>query len=785
MSDSFFGELRRRRLLQIVGIFLGAAWVGVEFTDWIVTRYALNSHIVDKVLAGALSMTPAVAIVAWFHGAPGRDAWHPMERVAIPVNALAAAALVASIGGGGEVQASVKTVTATDEDGQEIVRQVVEQSQKRGLALFFLNNQSGDESLDWLQYGASIALGKDLQQNPFFSIATAYSGWEQYGFFMMRKAGYPEGLNLPTALQRDIAERWGKQYFLSGTFNHVEGEYRIDLDLFETESGRKRNTFTVSGDNVMSLTDELTQLIVGQLGLPDPASIGLPDDGVAIQDLPVAERLTESMEAFRQFVLGRNEVHLRNETEQSYAYYSRAVEIDPSFALANVELGSKLFNSGRTLDGAMAVQSALQHEYRLLDQDAFLAKALNYVFRGQRDKEVAVYRMWAELAPYNPAAHANLGFAQLYASNDVASALDSFKKVYEVDPSEHWALAKIAELHEVLGEPATAREYYERAIQARPDDHSIALALGRLKRREGDLAGARQDFERASILATSYVDPVLSVANLDIREGHYEQAEQRLNDAQNIATTPRQDAAVLRERLNLLSVTGQETAFLKTLEQLDASEKEFRTPINRIMGVWIDNIGHFARAGRTEEGVRKLQALELELEAPMNSLLQIGHLVLRLTTGEADKAEQHGQQVEAFMQGFKRDDMLYAVAYSKARIEYQRGNLADALTYMEKAYEMYDGSVQSLEDEKEGFDILTRMGAFYIESDRLDDAQRVLEQVTSKYPAHPEANFELTRLFAARGDQAGAQARLDIVNAAMRNADATNPLKQQLANFTM
>ena len=52
--SSIWRNLMRRRVLQIVGIYLGAVFALLEFTNMIVERYALSDNLIDMVLAGML-----------------------------------------------------------------------------------------------------------------------------------------------------------------------------------------------------------------------------------------------------------------------------------------------------------------------------------------------------------------------------------------------------------------------------------------------------------------------------------------------------------------------------------------------------------------------------------------------------------------------------------------------------------------------------------------------------------------------------------------------------------
>ena len=77
----FTTELFRRRIPQILGAYLIASWALLEFADWAVNRYVLSPYLVDFAFALLALMAPSVLLLAWFHGAPGRDTWTRLEKI--------------------------------------------------------------------------------------------------------------------------------------------------------------------------------------------------------------------------------------------------------------------------------------------------------------------------------------------------------------------------------------------------------------------------------------------------------------------------------------------------------------------------------------------------------------------------------------------------------------------------------------------------------------------------------------------------------------------------------
>lgn len=769
----------RRRVPHMLGLFLGAAWVGLEFTDWIVERYELSAGIVDMVFFGTLAMTPSVLLVAWFHGAPGRDRWRWAERVGVPLN-LVFAVLLASQFNGRDVAeaASLETVETVDEQGQAVVRTVVKESFIRGVSVFFLGNDTDDPELDWLQYGFAVALNIDLQQNPYLSPWSAFDQWEQYGFFYMRKAGYPTGLGLPRSLQRQIAREGGNEYFLSGSFDRQGDQLTLTVDLYETDSGELLDSAVASGKQPLPLVDQVAAQLVDTMSIPSANE--LLTNRVEIVDLPVMDRLTESTPAFRHFIDGLVASSLDNDSNLAQSSYRAATQLDPSFALANLELGRSLWNTGQAGEATTSIQRALQHEYRLLDSQRFAASSLNYSFAGQANKQLAVLKMWSELLPHDPNSFISLAFAQIYAENNLAGALNNFRRAADLEPNQVWLQQQISQMLEIQGQADEAIAVLDAVRDRYPDDHSNVLALGRLLRRTGRLDEAAEQFERANLLKPSFVDPLLALVDIEQRRGNFAQAEARLSEARQTATTPRQEAAVLRGWLGYYGMRGMEDEYLATLAPLDEVSSRFRTAVNRVMDVWATNMAHFVFAERSTEGLAKLEELASELEPPIDTLLQLGYLQIYLAQGDPDAAELAGTRLEAFMRRYKREDLEYAISYAKSQIVYIRGDLNEAIRFMEESKMYFADSIQRLETEADTFDIDSVLARYYIEANRPSDAEALLTEALRLYPAFPAANILMARIRLDQSNLAEAQQFADVAQAALAQASPGNPERQRL-----
>jgi serine/threonine-protein kinase len=167
---SLFKDLWRRRVLQIVGIYLIAVKAIEEFVKWLVARFLLSPNLPDFSLAVLLSLIPTVLILAYFHGARGRYKWVKAEKIIIPLNLLVSAALLFFLFYGRDLGAATKTVIYINEEGLTIERSIPKSEFRKKVALCYFDNETGDPELDWLQYGIVNALRTDLIQDLYLNV---------------------------------------------------------------------------------------------------------------------------------------------------------------------------------------------------------------------------------------------------------------------------------------------------------------------------------------------------------------------------------------------------------------------------------------------------------------------------------------------------------------------------------------------------------------------------------------------------------------------------------------
>ena len=86
--NKIFKKIIDRRVPQILGSYFIGATTLLFFIDWLVAKYDFSDYYTSLCLFGLICIVPSVIILAYFHGAPGKDEWTKVEKFGIPINIL-------------------------------------------------------------------------------------------------------------------------------------------------------------------------------------------------------------------------------------------------------------------------------------------------------------------------------------------------------------------------------------------------------------------------------------------------------------------------------------------------------------------------------------------------------------------------------------------------------------------------------------------------------------------------------------------------------------------------
>ena len=760
---TFIEEIRKRRVLPAVGVYAAGCWVLIEILDRLVGRYLLSPYITDAAFWGLYSLIPTVILVAWAHGKPGKDLATRAEKIGVPINIIATLGLLITVFGGKDMGAMASAVTVANEEGVAETHYVPNETYRRRMAVFFFDNASGDPELDWLQYAVTELLVQDLQQNPF---VLATSPWANYGngfYARMRAAGFDDGLDVPRSLMREIATDANRQYFVDGSIGNDDGQYRIDVGIWETESLREVAKLSRSGYDLYGLVDDLSRDVRDALDIP-------AGGGRLAEDLPLAETYGESENALKAYIAGLNERLFTNDIAQANRYLSEALDADPGFVLAWFVKAINLLESGDIPSAQEALARAQELDYRLPERDQAVIKQAHYRLSGQQDKLLKLLRLQVQL--YDDAAsHSRLAF-MLQVMGELEAAKQEYKAALEKDPLNLGIYLSLSNLARATGDRSAALDYARRYQQEKPGDDSAHIVLGDLLRDSGDLEAAHDHYVEASLLANEPVDALLRLADIAARRGKEAEARALLQQADESTRIPlgkglvRQAAATLETRL------GRIRAAIDQLRRQQEYMSQSVAPYQVALATYTPMANLFVELGDTDAARAALGKARETVQPPLDKFLAFSMATILIGESDLEAAEAELARGETVIEQFKLEDVRAELDVLRARIRVERQDYAGAVALFQSALDRIERSVIAGNDVYNAVpNLYAFMARAMIHAGELEQAEATLEKGFELDPTNPQLWMTRAQFQKATGAPALAQASINFALAVWKDAD--------------
>ncbi len=758
-SGAWFVEtLLRPNVLAIVGGYLTVAVAAIAATKWVAGKMLLSAQLPWLVGVALVALLPAIGILAWRRGGAYGRSWSRVAGVAIPANVVAAGALLFVLFGSADLGAATVSVSVQNEMGDLINRAIPKSEYRRRVALFPVENRSGDPGLDWIRYAVPATLSVDLGQDPFVRVLSPAQFRSR-----LEEAGRPDGLGMPVALKRHIASRLYMEYFVAGEVDGEGGQLVLTLELYDTERASLVERRVFRGDDVLGMVDGISAQLRRDLGLPSGALESTPD-------LPATELLTESSQALRAYVEGWVAMFERR-FDDAAERLGAAVAADESFALANLHRYGALVQVGRSEEAEQALVQAMDHSYRLNERMQLKAK-LTYYFLVQQDAEkaMAVATMWTELYPEDPDGHVERA-ELLQLRNDLAGVIDELQQVIALDSNQYNVLRTIGLLYSGQGVFDTAMAYLEAYAEREPEDPEAFVAMGRVALIQADFDRANDLYDRALLLDAQHALARKGLGDVASGRGDLTVAAELYEEGLAVARTTSQRSEILSSMADLYVLQGRIRDALGYLRQYWAAQDEVGGPLQGDQ-MRLQSMRVFAQGGMVEAALDSIRAIEHRLGEAFGSLGAMGLLPVALEVDSVPLIAEAIEDTEGLIARFGLEAIRPLVLRARARIAELEGRCSDALP-------MYEEALQ-LAPTLYGFEVdIARCEGVM---GRFEDAERRLNRLLQKWPASPKASYELAVVHAARGDSVAARAELDRALEIWRDADpGFRPVQDALA----
>ena len=351
---------------------------------------------------------------------------------------------------------AIVAVLALSVGGYFYLRGTPKLTDKDTIVLADFNNTTGDSVFDGtLRQGLAV----QLEQSPFLSLIS-----EQRIRQMLRLMGKPADARLTPEIAREICERTASAAALDGSIASLGSQYVLGLRAEDCRTGD-----VLAEEQVQAARKEDVLNALGQIASKFRTRVGESLTTVKKHDTPLAEATTPSLQALRAYSEGWK-VLSSTGSAAAVPFFSRAIEIDPKFAMAYAALGRMYGDIGESALSATNTSKAYELRDRASDQERFFI-SLTYELQvtGNLEKAEQICDLWVRAYPRASLPHGLLAGGIYPSIGKREESVEEAKIAIGLDPDFSIGYSLLADSYLALERTAEAETTLQGASERKLD----------------------------------------------------------------------------------------------------------------------------------------------------------------------------------------------------------------------------------------------------------------------------------------------------------------------------
>jgi len=498
---TFFSDLRRKRIIEILAAFLAGGWLAYEIVHWIlVVHYHLPEKLLDITLITLLGALLCTLLWRWFSGreAPRK---FKLELVLIPLVILVTVLLDINL--------------LLHLKGPE--QQTIPASKwKNSIAVLPFVDISPQKDQEYFCDGLTEELINRLSNVRELKVPARTSVF----FFK----GKPQDI-------QDIGQKLKVNTVLEGSVRRAGNELRITAQLINIADGYHlwSQTYDRELQDIFSIQDEISLQIINKLKI----------ELLGEERARVVKRYTENTEANDSYMRGMwlwNNKLTEEDWRKAILYFERAIEMDPNFSLAyvgiagvNVDLSSWHFVS--SIEAVPKAKKALEQALKI-DHDLPEALAwsgwIKFSFEYDSPGGASDIRKALELNPNCRDAHWNLAHILKLNKGQIDKAIEEILTALELDPLSLYTQGAVAVILYQAGRYDDALKRCQKALELDPEYPFALSILGRCYIQKALFQEAIAALQKAVVFSGNSTEILSYLAYAYVMSGNLEKAHEML-----------------------------------------------------------------------------------------------------------------------------------------------------------------------------------------------------------------------------------------------------------------
>jgi serine/threonine protein kinase len=325
------------------------------------------------------------------------------------------------------------------------------------------------------------ALAADLEQSPLLNILSDSRVAET-----LRLMGRPPGEHLNSDVTREICVRTASKALLVGSIASLGGRYAVGL---KAEDCRRGDSLGATQEEAEAQAEVLQALDRAATAMR--RKLGESLASIQKFDKPLQQVTTPSLDALKAYSEGiRIQAH---SSAESVAFFKRAVELDPNFAIAHAYLGISYYNLAETNLANQSLKQAYDLRERASDREKLFISSYYFTIAGELERANQLLPLWIEEYPGDQFfAYQVLGLNHTSLGRLDESVAD-FRQDVIAAPNAPTAYLNLAQSYMALDRLDEAKATIDDALARKLDYPMLHLSLYQLSFLRGDLVSMQKE----------------------------------------------------------------------------------------------------------------------------------------------------------------------------------------------------------------------------------------------------------------------------------------------------
>jgi len=522
---------------------------------------------------------------------------------------------------------------------------------ENSIAVISFKNQTGDPAYDNLQEAIPNLLITNLENTGLFYVAT----WERMRDILKQMGVKPTQL-IDSDLGFEVCRREGIKAIAIGSFAKAGDVFVTDVKILDAETKRLLKSANIKGTGVNSILETQIDALSREMSL----GLGVERTKVEEARLNIKDITTQSLQAYDYFLKGK-EAYTHESWAELKKYTEKALEIDPTFAMAYVYLAYAnyfLFDmkaNKETLEKAMAFSDRTSEKDRL-----YLEGAYALFIKGDREKFQMLMKEIIRKYPKEKWALHNLGDSY-YMSGDYVGACDQFKKWLELDPQDTFAINHLLMATNPQRDFKKALEYVKMREAIAPPDTSSLHWQADLYQRMGQLDKAIAKHKEALAIDPGFVLSANLLSRLYALKEEYGESVRWANEFVSRAPSTAQKSDAYLSRGFYLYWSGGFKKALNDFTQAEKMAEEVENWRGKLTaaeweGITCVALGEVELSRKCFDNTVRIAEEHFPKEVPINKAFAafwMGNLAIK--QGRIDQAKARLSELESFLPKVDKD----------------------------------------------------------------------------------------------------------------------------------